>query len=521
MRDDRRELVDRAARERAVSDLATSFCVEAGAGTGKTSLLVDRFLSIVASGRAACSQIVAITFTEKAAGEMKVRLRQRIMERLREKELAASARAKLEAAADELERAPISTIHSFAATILREHPIEAGVDPNFTQLDGLEGALFLDECWNDFLLRVADEWGGVLRRFMSLGGSIESLRSIVDMMFQHRAERYCEDIFAGADLGGRGGGGAAGPTGPAPGPRTEPTGGGAADSNEDGAAPLDALRDAFALAARRLSTLAGDHCASPDDLGRRSIEDFSGAMEALDVLRTDDLAYFLLTFPIPKGTKGNRGNWRPPEACAEQKAVFKELAALQEAERKRFSDGVRAGIERFCEAFLAFVDERKVQEGVLDFDDLLIRVRVLCGDPAALDALRERYRFILVDEFQDTDPVQAEIVYLLAGAPGSRGRPEPEPGKLFIVGDPKQSIYRFRKADVEIYELVKERLAASGERLSITQNFRSVPGIVNWVNDVFSEIMQPPAEGRFQPRYEEIHAFRGGAGPPEIGRAHV
>jgi ATP-dependent helicase/nuclease subunit A len=507
-----RRLVDDAARERAGSDLATSFCVEAGAGTGKTSLLVDRFLSIVASGRATCGQIVAITFTEKAAGEMKVRLRQRIMERLREGQLAESARRNLETAHNELERAPISTIHSFAATILREHPIEARVDPNFTQLDGTEGALFFDECWDDFLLGMADDWSAVLRRFISLGGSIENLRSIAEMLYQHRGERCCEHVFSGGDPSG---GARIGPSSRAAARRTSSSSTGPADSNGE-RATLGDLRGAFADASRRLSALARDHCMEPEDLGLRSIEDFAEAMGALDVLRGDDLDYFLLTFPIPNGTKGNRGNWRPPEACAEQKAVFKELGTLQGDARKRISDDVREGIAGFAEALLDFVDERKAHEGVLDFDDLLIKVRMLCADQATLDALRERYRFILVDEFQDTDPVQAEIIYLLAGAAGRPGAAEPEPGKLFIVGDPKQSIYRFRKADVEIYERVKERLVSSGARLAITQNFRSVPGIVDWVNGAFSAIMQPPAAGAYQPAYEEIHAFRTGMGPAVV-----
>jgi ATP-dependent exoDNAse (exonuclease V) beta subunit len=239
-------------------------------------------------------------------------------------------------------------------------------------------------------------------------------------------------------------------------------------------------------------------------------------MRGLDSLGGDELEHVLLTLPLPKN-KGSRENWRPAEACAEQKGIFKELAALQEIERRRSADAVRGSLEAFFEAFLAFVETRKHESGTLDFDDLLIKVRELCKDPDALDRLRERYRFILVDEFQDTDPVQAEIIYLLAGAPGSRDRLAPEPGKLFIVGDPKQSIYRFRKADVEMYERVKKHLSSHGARLSITQNFRSVPGIIEWVNDTFSRIMLPPEEGAFQPHYEPIHPRRAaGEGPAVV-----
>ncbi len=190
-----RRLVDEVARSRAANDLETSFCVEAGAGTGKTSLLVNRFLSILESGTASCSQIVAITFTEKAAGEMKIRLRQRIFERRADPAIAPEARANLERASDELERSPISTIHSFAATILREYPVEARVDPSYGQLDALEGELFFDECWSDFLARGAEAWAETLRRFVFFGGSIGNLYDIALGLYAHRAERSCSGTF--------------------------------------------------------------------------------------------------------------------------------------------------------------------------------------------------------------------------------------------------------------------------------------------------------------------------------------
>ncbi|HVO76716.1 MAG TPA: UvrD-helicase domain-containing protein, partial [Candidatus Bathyarchaeia archaeon] len=413
MSDERKPLVDGGARKRATAELGTSFCVEAGAGTGKTSLLVGRFLAIVESGKAPCSEIVAITFTEKAAGEMKVRLRQEISKRLKGASVAKDARANLEAAYVELERSPISTIHSFAATMLREHPIEAGVDPNFTQLDALEGNLFFDECWNDFLLEGAEAWGETLREFMNFGGSLGDIRDIVDALYERRAERSCARMFEG------------GRSPACPGP----------SSTSDGPTALASLRGAFVEAAGRLSALARDNCADADDLGARAIAEFTAAVGALRFLEGEEAAYFLLTHPLPKG-KGNKGNWRPADACTEQKRIFKELADLQMVERKRVSDDLARRIEEFAGRFLSYVEGRKAAEGVLDFDDLLIKARELCRNAEALDALRRRYCYILVDEFQDTDPVQAEIVYLLAGAPGARGEPAPEPGKLFIVGDP-------------------------------------------------------------------------------------
>jgi ATP-dependent exoDNAse (exonuclease V) beta subunit len=502
MKSDRPSLVDSAARARAAADLDTSFCVEAGAGTGKTSLLVSRFLSIVESGKAPCSRIVAITFTEKAAGEMKIRLRQEILKRRDDAELSLDARARLESAYDELERAPISTIHSFTAMILREHPIEAGIDPNFTQLDALEGALLFDECWGDFLLERAGSWGSALGQFRMFGGSVANLRDMAGAMYARRGERTRADSFACAHEA-RGTEGAI---------SAQPAAGARAAERQPGTG-ASGLRDSFAGAARRLSELARDHCANPEDRGRKAIEEFVAGMEALETLRDDELDCFLLTLRLPKN-KGSKDNWRPAETCAEQKAIFNDLAEVQERERIALSDRLRAHLEGFFCEFLSFVEARKAALGVLDFDDLLIKARDLCMRPDVLDALRERYRYLLVDEFQDTDPVQAEIVCLLAGPPGDRDGSRIEPGKLFIVGDPKQSIYRFRKADIEIYERVKERVAEHGAALPIVENFRSVPGIIEWVNETFSDVMGPPGAVPFQARYEAIKAHREGTGAP-------
>ena len=492
------EPVDRASRERAASDLDRSFCVEAGAGTGKTSLLVERFLSIVESGRAPAEAIVAITFTEKAAGEMKIRIRREIERRLAGGGAASPARRSLEAALDGIERSPVSTIHSFAASVLREYPVEALIDPMFTQLDALEGSLFFDECWSDFLVERADVHGEAIRRFVSLGGSVAQLPEMARALYDRRGERSCEGICAETSAAG-------GPDRP----------GGRRGRRESPPLDVEELGGAFMSRIERLRVLARDNCADESDRGFAAIGDLAREVERLSTLRGEDLERALLAVEIPK-PKGNKSNWRPPGSCAEQKGIFEELARLQAEARTRCSDAVAAALDGLFDAFLLFADERKAEAGFLDFDDLLIRMRELCKRPAALDALRRRYRFILVDEFQDTDPLQAEIVWLLACGPdGSRGAPEG--GRLFIVGDPKQSIYRFRRADVETYELVKERLVSGGgERISIVQNFRSVPGIVEWVNATFSAAMQPPAEGRYQPRYEEIHAWRPGSGAPVI-----
>ncbi|UCF04533.1 MAG: UvrD-helicase domain-containing protein, partial [bacterium] len=468
-----KRLVDQDARDRVRTDLDTSFCVEAGAGTGKTTLLIDRYLAIIRSGRATCSQVVAITFTEKAAGEMKVRLRTAIMKLIESGDCGFDEKERLKAARDELERAPISTIHAFAAGVLREHPFEAGVDPLFTQLDALEGSLFLDASWNNFLARLGPPHDAILKRYLSLGGgtAVQLRGAIVEAVYASRGDRALSGLFGD---GGRDDGG--------PTERTGAGEGGTAAGREvpdpaAGSLEFDRFRAAAEEGARRLAVLAERHCTDHRDRGYREIQRFLEESRVMEHLEGQELEDFLLLLRLPRA-QGNKGNWNPPQMCTEQKRICTELSELQAVARMAVTDRLRDGLEEWLRKFIAYTDRRKAEEGVLDFDDLLIRTRELLKNPDALRTLRRRYRYLLVDEFQDTDPLQAEIIFMLAGEEDGSGSVRPVPGKLFIVGDPKQSIYRFRKADVEIYEEVKERITGHGSHLHITQNFRSLPGIV-------------------------------------------
>ncbi len=499
------KLVDQAERLRAVEDLDRSLCVEAGAGTGKTTLLINRYLSIIKSGRARCSRVVAITFTEKAAGEMKVRLRIEIKKFMDSGAIDPAEWERLAIAQHELERAPISTIHSFASSILREYPLEAGIDPGFEQLDALESALFLDECWNEFLSRMSQPYVPVLKRFLSLGGSALQLRTLAFQLYDGRGERYVEGIlkkYGSENSAGR-----------------ETVRGGYVGGRGERATPgvmvdtgaLSVLKNTVRDVTRTLVSLVEKHCVNFNDLGCLEIRRFNGDVEIMERLEGEELEDFLLTVTLPK-PKGNKSNWDPPKTCTEQKELITELVTARSAHRRQFNDRMRDALGGWLEGFIDFVERRKADEGVLDFDDLLIQARKLMQSEKVLHSLRQRYRYILVDEFQDIDPLQAEIILLLAGESTRSAADEEEGGRLFVVGDPKQSIYRFRGADVEIYEAVKERFSETGSHLTITQNFRSVPGIVEWVNEAFSHIIRRPEGGMYQPGYEPIYARRTGAG---------
>ena len=153
------ELADERARQRVRTDLDQNFVVEAGAGTGKTRLLVDRIEGLVASGRTRLRKVVAITFTEKAAAELRVRVRERIERRLARGD---DSQGRFRVALADLEIAPISTIHAFAADLLRERPVEAGVDPAFTVVEELPTSLFRTEAWDRWLESQKDAGDGPL-----------------------------------------------------------------------------------------------------------------------------------------------------------------------------------------------------------------------------------------------------------------------------------------------------------------------------------------------------------------------
>ncbi|HMA76909.1 MAG TPA: UvrD-helicase domain-containing protein, partial [Candidatus Krumholzibacteriaceae bacterium] len=487
-------LVDQAQRERAEEAVDESLCLEAGAGTGKTTLLVNRYLSILKKGRAKCTEIVAITFTEKAAAEMKTRLRREISE------LALSNggdSTEFEEALVDLERAPISTIHSFASSILRDFPVEAGIDPDFSMLTDPDDSLFLEECWQDFLSSTSYPEDYFPRRFLNARGGIDKLKKLAFTFYHSRFQRHVAGILIKED---------------------EKETAKEKSSLKEGHNPADIER--FYLDLKRysdmLSNYIRNHCKNHKDNGYIEIEAFLGKFEVARHLEGEGLEEFLLLLDLPKA-KGAKKNFDPPEICTEQKKTVKEMAELQGEYRKIFMDRTVGGLTDWFVEFNRYVKERKIAEGVLDFDDLLIETRKLLDNDEVLGLLRGRYRYILVDEFQDTDSLQAEIVFLLGGMNrDGKFRPRQRPSSLFIVGDPKQSIYRFRKADIEVYESVKRHFMEEGSYLKITQNFRSGRDIIEWINASFSALIKKSERGMYQPAYEAIEAHRSDAGTEVI-----
>ena len=459
-------LADEAVRARIRDDLDTTLVVEAAAGTGKTSALVSRMVAALAAGRARLERVVAVTFTEAAAGELKLRLRTAIERARQDDALGADAGERLGAALSQLEAARIATIHAFCAELLRERPVEARVDPRF-QVAPEESARALFD-------RVFDRWfeaqlaapGPGVRRVLRR----RARRNETGTRERLRAAAW--QLAAWRDF-------------PAPW-RHEPF--------ERDAALAGVLGQLRALVA------------SPDDGPRddwfaRSIAEIARVLRDLD--RRAALAGHDpdgIEAELTVLARARHWGWRgwAPRAHEPGRRALRERRAQAKAALDAF---VRASgadlapqLREDCWPVLEEYRRLKARAGVLDFLDLLLHARDLVRDDAAVRAeLQERCLHLFVDELQDTDPLQLELLLLLAADdPRERDwrRVRPVPGKLFLVGDPKQSIYRFRRADVALYEALKRQLVAAGAAVvHLTVSFRAVPAIQEAVNAAFSLAM--------------------------------
>jgi ATP-dependent exoDNAse (exonuclease V) beta subunit len=441
---------DQSVRERVTHDHETLFAVDAGAGTGKTTLLVSRLIALLIEKKAKLSRIAAITFTEKAAAELAERLRSKLEESLVKQ---ADQKILILQALEDMEKAPISTIHSFCAGLLREYPVEAGVDPQFTLLDEVQSRAFEAQAWEHWLKQSLSKPVEPLFHFQRLGGAFEHLEELKQFLKRNRTLLTLE------------------PAKPLP--------------------SMEPLRDqlkAFVVLTKKEAA----QCAKPDDSLYKVLEGFWAGWESLANLPAEDLGFELANFKIPKvGNKGTQVNWGK-ERLASLRDGFVKLAEDHQAAFAPFKDAVVLNLVRWIWDYFTEWEEQKGKGGFLDFDDLLLKTRdLLFKHPEVREELKDRFDYLFVDEFQDTDPLQVEIVFFLGEQLKKTEKDwkkvKLEPGKLFLVGDPKQSIYRFRRADVAIYEATKERILANGGQVEIlSENFRTVGFLVEWVNGLFA-----------------------------------
>ena len=467
--------VDEQTRQQIIRSTDQSTLVEAAAGTGKTTLLVDRILSGIRRGDFRLARLVAITFTEKAAAELESRLRQGLRGLSDDASLNPAERERAAEAREQLDRANISTIHSFCATLLRERPVEAGVDPDFEVLDATGETLLQEKCWENWIgEQVQKPEGTPLVDAMVGGVSISS------------GGRYSSGL---QDL---------------------------ANSIVESPEVLDRSDFQLGRPPSSSSELAGKLRQKAEEVGRyiencmkSSNENSRRIRRAVDRLNGLD----------PGDMRGLRAiamdiaSTRPEDAITSFEKdsrdrgleILGELAELGSDLMSHLACELLDWLKGFANHFA----EEKRRRSVLTFSDLLRRAALMLRENAdARRHFQNRFDAFFVDEFQDTDPLQAEIIAYLCEQPAQSPaddyrRVELEPGKLFVVGDPKQSIYRFRRADVEVYEEFKKLFEGSGENedgvRQVFRNFRSTAPLIESINAVFNQLLTPsPEAGVYQ-----------------------
>ncbi|MCY3568532.1 MAG: UvrD-helicase domain-containing protein [Chloroflexi bacterium] len=452
-------VIDQAERNRIGDCLDQTLFVEAGAGTGKTEALVGRIVNLIANGEVTADRIAAITFTEKAAAELSDRILERLDE-LRESETDALRQERFAQAAEDLDAAAIETLHAFAARILRMHPIDAGLPPGYSVIDESEASIKFAERWSQFLDELLEDESladHLLAAFDS-GVQINSLRSVAQALHEDwdRAEMESARLSV-------------------------------ADADPQGF--IDELERAIEL---------GHRCTDESDRLFQRLTNLTPLLQQLQE-RAEEPGQLVALLRNPRPSlkvrnTGRKDNW-PPDVLDEVRDRLTALEERRESLRLEIASRFLVPIYQRLRGFVIdYADERR-KRGELEFQDLLVRASGLLNDNEAVAAtVRDRFRRLLIDEFQDNDPLQTQIADAIAGG---------EEGRLFFVGDPKQSIYRFRRADIRQFNSVKNRREQGLVRLS--QNFRSAPGVTEFVNAIFEPMMQA---GSQQAEWDDLRAYR-------------
>lgn len=478
-------------REELQTLLGVNIVVEAGAGTGKTTLLIERLCLAVLAQGTPVEKLVALTFTDKAAAGIKTRLVAKLqslvravkektkddsLKRLREtfgvKDAELISRA--ENALARMDRASVGTIHGFCAEILKAYPLEAGLAPNAQIDSGQRAARLFDARWSAFLDEQlgpaaphAAAWKKVLKEI-----SLPDLKKFAQELCSGKIESY--DYYAHRDM--------------------------LAGICLERAHRAEELAEPYVQPGKKLRNAEQSLQLSAASLGRT--------------------AAFLKGAPVPPAPEQEIPSF--PKNCYKDwdENLFEEARSIVSFAAKTTPEKQQLFLDayRLVKDVTDTIRAEYAREGILSFDDLIVKTRdLLQNNLQVRRLLKEKFDVLFIDEFQDTDPVQGELLLFLAEEKiSSAARWQDvrlEPGKLFVVGDPKQSIYRFRGADITAYELfIRLILKQGGVKHFLQKNFRSAPEIIETANAVCSRAMIE--QTAFQPAYVPIftqNASRPGA----------
>lgn len=432
----------------AINTIKSNVSLLAGAGSGKTYVLMKRFVQILRADLSVNpTNIVAITFTRKAADEIKGRVRQAVSECVEQAQNDLE-RLRWQEHLQKVESAPISTIHSLCSRILRDNPVETQLDPEFTILEDFEAQDFFKETLQQYLRKNIKE-NAALRRLVQTYG-VNSFVNQVTALGDKLSELVREEDLAEPYL----------------------------KAKEE----LPALQQKLFAAVREV--IEAREALGAKTKGRQTLTEAAGLLDEMQkqLLAPEPDCSLLDASGVVK---------------VSGKALAAELTNLKNLRQELNNVLLNAKGCDLVQDWLAVLQEfyaclsaRKQENNVLFNDDLdLLAIEYLQKNEALRQKYQERYKYIMVDEFQDTNERQRQLIYLLCG------NKLDNTNNLFIVGDVKQSIYRFRHADVSVFNRVKEDIAQNaGKNLGMKTNFRSTQSIVESCNTAFCQLMDLPKE---------------------------
>ena len=465
-------------------ELGKSISVTAGAGTGKTFLLTQRYISLLESG-AYPKDIVALTYTEKAASEMQTKIS-------RELKKQAKTKPRMQECLDSFSQGTISTFHGFCLSILKEFAYEANLEPGFTIMDDLDKAELVEITIRDVIENPGDDLFDALVR-LHLRMHQTSISDYVKLIIENGDNRWFE-LLKGE-------------------PETvrriwycrfiEHFGIG-----DDFSELFDASEKEYLFALRRmffedstnrvllnrLETADKKHLT----LGRAKYLNLAKSLHKAET-HTEIRSLFAQCTSAVTAKKDFEIPESELDRANEFVNVFKALPYLPGKDSEVFSVTREILLDLYAAASVCAkkIASAKKNAGILDFDDIIKKTDELLSEkhPEILDAVSSRCRYVLVDEVQDNDPALISLLRKICGDVSKNDR-------LFIVGDAKQSIYLFRGADSKVYA---EFQGDFGEnRTALDTSFRSVPEIINFVNKIFPEIFT----GKYDPVYDPIEPNR-------------
>lgn len=468
----------------------------ANAGSGKTFVLAKRYIEIALQNDVQISSIVAITFTEKAASELYKKISDELDERLLS-ETNASIRKKLVAVRRHLVSAKISTIHSFCAELLKEYSPEAGIDANFKTIDAIESTELITESISNFVGNIGgdndltDDFKYLVRIF----GSINSLSSQLNQMFSNRktVNTLKEKLYSGN---------------------------------------IEEISIHFREEFEKLY----------EKVIISGIAQFTGNVETINSEVLNDIPNSEYAVVIRDTLKGLASNSNI-DSCFRRITTIKEnlftnskgirirgylnkekhdiyqkeinYAADFYSKHDLFnydlnSDVMHNNLAGFGKVLINVFDrvltsyeESKRVKGLIDFDDLQLNVLKILDYPGVRDNLEQKYKYIMIDEYQDTNEIQYNIFLPILN--------HLKTGNLFIVGDEKQSIYMFRGAEPEIFQMTRKQINNSetgGKLLDLPHSFRVSPKIAMFTNILFSRLFEQADEHFNDVKYNELLSVR-------------